>query len=112
MLLEFKDNKNATETFVVLIAKVFLLTNKFKIGYQDFILLIHLWEMNQDKDAHQDSSTELVECNQHKSSQELANTPQHIPIHNLPPLEKDRKIEQISSIPNAFSQSFLKRFLA
>ena len=52
--------------------------------------------MNSEQDAYQDALRELVECNLHKSTQELANTlPQKIPIHNLPPLKKNWKVNKL-----------------
>ena len=74
--------------FVVFMTKLWLLTSESQI-----ILVINHWEMNPDRNTHQNASRELVECNPCKSIQE--STLDFIPIHKMPPLEKDRKRENL-----------------
>ena len=54
-------------------------------------------------DFDQDALSELVECNPHKQYSSISNSFQHITIHNLPSLEKDRKSEKTGRLASSYS---------
>ena len=58
---------------IALMATVSLLTPKFEISFQSFVVAIHHWQMKQRlrrlSDLNYDALKEFVECNPHKSSQ-------------------------------------------
>ena len=63
---------------------------------ENFILVMHHWGINPDQDAHQ-NSTKMLKRNDGmqyiKKYEGISTWFQHIPIHNLSPLEKNRKSE-------------------
>ena len=76
-----------------------------KIGFESFVLAITRWAIYSDQDSYldQDVLRKLVEYNPHKLGK--CTWSQHIPIHNLLLLEKDRKgIKQGIWFPHTHSE--------
>ena len=99
---EFKDNENTTESN----QKIFRVYGKGVITdlkFQSWFSKFHSGNTSlrdeptpgHSSQPDQDALRELVECNPWKKNLRISTWPQHIPIHNLPLLEKDRKVNKL-----------------
>ena len=75
-------------------AKVLLLIAKSKTGFQSFFLVIYHWdEPRADRYFSIDCIPPII-----LKYKRINTWPEHIPIHNLLPLVKDRKSEQVGLV--------------